>query len=243
MLFGLSLLLGCSFSVQGRRRRRSPMTLVLCARHGIAAAIVLGRHVLLARNRPALLTEASGGCSSSCPPSTMRFLDAEFLGPAIHSERSPPFSTRRRRLCFGRGRGIFMLADEKLKANRLAGVVVGFISVAILIRSPALLDREPFPGRTWRCWRGCQLRLFRRVRPPIRDMGVSATQSARRPDDRRGIHHGAAGAGHRTRPWNVSMPTTVTQMAGGARSRASFRRPPPTCCFPDSRPARPTSCW
>ncbi len=142
MLFGLSLLWGCSFPfVKVAVGGVPPMTLVL-ARVAIAALVlafvlVLSRASLPREPRLWRMFLVMSALNNAIPW-TLSFWAQQFIPSAlaaILNAATPLCSVVV---------GHFMLADEKLKANRLAGVVVGFVGVAILIGPGALLDRDKF---------------------------------------------------------------------------------------------------
>lgn len=210
MLFGLSLLWGCSFPfVKVAVGGVPPMTLVL-ARVAIAA-VVLALVLLLTRTslpRDARLWRMFFVMSAlnNAIPWTLSFWAQQFIPSAlaaILNAATPLCSVVV---------GHFLLADEKLKANRLAGVVVGFIGVAILIGPGALLDREKFLAELALLGAAVSYAFSGVFGRRFATSGISATQSA--------FGQMTAGAFIMAplalaieRPWNVSMPTPAQWQA------------------------------
>lgn len=210
MLFGLSLLWGCSFPfVKVAVGGVPPMSLVL-ARVAIAA-VVLALVLLLTRTslpRDARLWRMFFVMSAlnNAIPWTLSFWAQQFIPSAlaaILNAATPLCSVVV---------GHFLLADEKLKANRLAGVVVGFIGVAILIGPGALLDREKFLAELALLGAAVSYAFSGVFGRRFATSGISATQSA--------FGQMTAGAFIMAplalaieRPWNVSMPTPAQWQA------------------------------
>ncbi|MDE2365018.1 MAG: DMT family transporter [Hyphomicrobiales bacterium] len=136
LLLALSLLWGCSFPfVKVAVAGVPPMTLVF-ARVTIAA-LVLAPVAILARqslplNWPMWRAFFAMAFLNNVLPWSLSFWAQQFVPSslaAILNASTPLCSVVV---------GHFYLADERLKANRLAGVVVGFVGVAVLIGPNAL---------------------------------------------------------------------------------------------------------
>lgn len=140
MLFGLSLLWGCSFPfVKVALGGFPPMTLVLF--RVALASLVLGAILLLSRS-PAPRGKKLWGVFfalallNNALPWTLSFWAQQFIPSAlaaIMNATTPLCSVIV---------GHFFLADERLRANRLGGVIVGFVGVAVLIGPGALVAGE-----------------------------------------------------------------------------------------------------
>ena len=206
MLFALSLLWGCSFPfVKVAVAGVPPMTLVL-VRVAIAAAMLLPV-IGLAREKFPRGRALWGGffamaLLNNLIPWTLSVWAQQFVPSAlaaIMNAATPLLSVVV---------GHFLLVDEPLRANRFAGVLVGFIGVAILIGPGALLDRSRLLAELALLGAAVSYAFSGVVGRRFATLGASALQSA--------FGQMTAGALMMAplalaieQPWNVAMPTST----------------------------------
>ena len=176
MLFGLSLLWGCSFPfVKVAVGGIPPMTLVLV--RVTIAALVLAPVLLIARDafprdRKLWRVFFAMALLNNAIPWTLSFWAQQYIPSAlaaILNAATPLFSVVV---------GHFMLADEKLRASRLAGVIVGLVGVAVLIGPGALLDRDKFLAELALLGAAVSYAFSGVIGRKFATLGVSAVQSA-----------------------------------------------------------------
>ncbi len=137
-LVGLSLVWGCTFPIVKTAVREIPPVTLVLLRVGIASltlwAILRLSRVAIPRGRAIWSMFFVMGLIGSAAPWTFFFWGQQFLPSgvgAIMNATTPLFSALM---------GHFLLGDERLTGARLAGVLVGFAGVAVLI-GPGLLVR------------------------------------------------------------------------------------------------------
>jgi drug/metabolite transporter (DMT)-like permease len=206
MLFGLSLLWGCSFPfVKVAVAGVPPMTLVL-ARVAIAAVVLLPVLVLarekFPRGRALWGAFFAMALLNNLVPWTLSFWAQQFIPSAlaaILNAATPLLSVVV---------GHFMLEDEPLRANRFAGVIVGLIGVAVLIGPGALLDRSKLLAELALLGAAASYAFSGVVGRRFAKLGASALQSA--------FGQMSAGALMMAplalaieQPWTLPVPTTA----------------------------------